>query len=117
MRRLVLHALVCLPVWLLTDTALADVFLLSNGGRVEGELLNPEESPRKGYRVKTASGGVITLAAGQVKEVVRESEAELWYKRILPKMPNTAEGNWIMARECERITSCAGTGCVECHGL
>ena len=34
----------------------ADVFLLANGGRVEGELLNPDQTPRKSYLVRTASG-------------------------------------------------------------
>lgn len=37
--------------------AAGDVFLLANGGRVEGQLANPDESPRKSYVIKLATGG------------------------------------------------------------
>ena len=74
MKTLVLHVLGCLPVCLFADAVQADVFVLANGGRIEGELLNPEQSPRRDYQVKTASGGLITLAESQVERVLRESE-------------------------------------------
>ncbi|MFH1268203.1 MAG: hypothetical protein ABIK89_20990 [Planctomycetota bacterium] len=40
-----------------------EVFVLASGGRVEGELLNPDESPRQSYVVKTQAGVEITLSA------------------------------------------------------
>ena len=56
--------------------AVADEFVLNNGGRIVGELLNPDESPRTKYIVKTDSGGVMTLSAAQVKEIHTKSDAE-----------------------------------------
>ena len=40
----------------LVESAPGEVFILKGGGRVEGELLNPDQSPRASYVVKTASG-------------------------------------------------------------
>jgi hypothetical protein len=34
--------------------------------------------------------------------VIRKTDAERWYEKWLPEMPNTAEGNWIMAEECRK---------------
>ena len=34
--------------------------------------------------------------------MLRKSDAERWYEKWLPKMPDTAEGNWIMADECRK---------------
>ena len=87
---------------LLTTVAAADVFELSSGGSVEGELLNPDQSPRQQYLVKLPSGGQVTLNRDQVLRVVTPSDAMTWYKKWLPHMPNTLEGNWIMAQECQK---------------
>jgi len=81
----------------------ADEFILASGGTVKGELLNPDESPRRTYVVKTDSGGVVTLSATQVKKVVAKSDAERRYEAVLPKMPRTADGNWKMAKWCGEI--------------
>ena len=80
--------------------AQGEVFELANGGRIEGELLNRDESPRESYQVKTPSGGVVTLSADQVARVVSKTPMELRYEAILPKMPATADGNWKMAEWC-----------------
>jgi hypothetical protein len=78
----------------------ADVFLLKNGGRVEGELLNRDESPRKTYQVKIGPDQEVTLDPAQVAQADIQS-AEAWqYERLVPKMPPTAEGHWKMAEWC-----------------
>ena len=51
-------------------TAAGEVFVLSNGGRVEGELLNADEKPRTSYKIKLASGGQLSFEASQVKQVL-----------------------------------------------
>ena len=85
----------------------ADVILLKPvgdqpPGRIEGDLLNPTEAPRKKYLIRTSDGAKLTLTPDQVAKVILKSEAEQWYQRWLPKMPSTARGNWIMSEECRK---------------
>jgi hypothetical protein len=78
----------------------AEQFVLANGGRIEGELLNPDQSPRTTYVVRTAAGGEVTLDKSQVRTVIARSEAERNYESILPRMPDTADGHWKMSEWC-----------------
>ena len=82
------------------STVQADLFLLTSGGQVEGELVNRDESPRVNYVVRLATGGELTLARKQVANWVVQSEAQKRYDELLPKMPPTAEGHWKMAEWC-----------------
>jgi hypothetical protein len=82
--------------------AWGDVFLLANGGRVEGELLNPEEKPREKYIIRLASGGQVTLAAAQVKEVIAVRPEEEEYQKLARGSPDTVEGHWAMAEWCRQ---------------
>jgi hypothetical protein len=93
---------VILCLWLVGPLQ-ADVFVLRSGGTIEGELLNPDQNPRTTYEVATIAGGRMVLSRSQVTEVRAESESERRYKQILPRMPKTAEGNWIMAEWCRKI--------------
>jgi hypothetical protein len=78
----------------------AEVFLLENDGQIRGELVNRDESPRKTYVIRTATGGQVTLDAAQVKKVVRQSPAETKYDQIRPTYPDTALGQWQLAEWC-----------------
>ena len=69
-----LAALACLV--LLESTAGSDEFVLKNGGRVEGELTNRDQSPRTTYVVRDKNGHTITLDADQVRGVKVQSESE-----------------------------------------
>ncbi|MFV1966527.1 MAG: HEAT repeat domain-containing protein [Pirellulaceae bacterium] len=84
----------------LTGPLTADLFYLDNGGRIEGVLLNPDESPRKSYHVKMRFGGRVTLAGDQVERVVVTSEARRAYQAFLPKVPDTVAGHWDVAERC-----------------
>jgi len=84
--------------------ALGDVFLLTGGGRVVGELLNPDETPRETYAVKTESGGQITLLRSQVNEWLRPRPAVVEYEKIRPRHPDTVEGQWALAEWCREHT-------------
>lgn len=97
----VLAAVVLLPA-LSGGIAWADTFKLSSGGTIEGHLLNPDESPRRQYIVRTASGGKITLQKNLVVCVIAKTVAERRYDALLPKMPNSVDGNWKMAEWCRR---------------
>jgi hypothetical protein len=82
------------------STAQGDVFVLNNGGRVVGELLNRDESPRATYVVKTSAGAELTLEKSQVQRVLHPSAAELEYERIAPSYPDTVDGQWKLAAWC-----------------
>ena len=81
-------------------TAPADVFVLSGGGRVVGELVNRDESPRQRYVVQTAEGAKVTLDAAQVRQVLHPRPDEAEYERIRPTYPDTAAAQWELAQWC-----------------
>lgn len=83
-----------------SSAAQADVFVLTTGGQVRGELLNKEESPRKTYQIKTPAGGMLAVESDQVKEVVRQSEAEIKYDQIRSRFADTVAGQWEAAQWC-----------------
>ncbi|MEX0791900.1 MAG: HEAT repeat domain-containing protein [Pirellulaceae bacterium] len=78
----------------------ADILHLKSGGKIEGELLNPDQEPREFYEIKTEQGQ-LTLAASVVQEFVAQSEAQKRYKTFLPRMPDTIDGKWQMAQWCK----------------
>jgi len=82
--------------------ARGDQFVLETGGRIEGDLLNPDQQPRETFVVRTAAGGQVTLQAGQVRQWVPQSPEQKRYEALLPRMPQTAEGNWTMAQWCQK---------------
>lgn len=77
-----------------------EVFVLTNGGRLLGELLNADESPRQSYAIRTADGVEITLDPAQVKEVHRTRPELLEYEKIEPRYADTVEGQWALAQWC-----------------
>ncbi|MFM8250433.1 MAG: HEAT repeat domain-containing protein [Planctomycetota bacterium] len=79
----------------------ADLFLLTSGGQVEGELVNRLETPRQSYIIQLPSGGQLTLDKQAVANVVVRSEAERRYQELLPKMPRSVDGHWKMAEWCK----------------
>lgn len=82
------------------DPLRAEVFLLTTGGQVEGQLQNADQRPRENYQIKTLLGVTITLDKSQVQRVVPQSDAERQYQELLPRVPNTAAGQWEMAEWC-----------------
>lgn len=82
------------------DHVEADVFLLRGGGQIQGELLNPEESPRKEFLIQVAQGATVSLARDRVKRILANSSDEAQYQTIRPSFPDTAEGHWRLAAWC-----------------
>ncbi|MGA2031477.1 MAG: HEAT repeat domain-containing protein [Thermoguttaceae bacterium] len=78
----------------------AEVFVLSSGGRLEGELLNRDEKPRQSYVIKLASGAQLTLEAAQVAEVLTGGADQSEYAKVRPQYPDTAQGQWQLAEWC-----------------
>lgn len=58
------------------QTARSEVFVLADGGHIEGRLLNPDQSPRKTYHIQTKQGLRITIDSQRVKKVINPDAAE-----------------------------------------
>lgn len=82
------------------QTAPAEVFVLTGGGRVTGELLNRNESPRRQYVIQVADGSKLTLDADQVESIPRQRANEAEYERIRPTYADTAAAQWELAQWC-----------------
>lgn len=76
-----------------------EVFMLRSGGRVEGDWLNRDETPRETFAVRTALG-TIRLAADQVVKVVQRGPEDLAYLKLRPTVPDTVEGHEEMVAWC-----------------
>ncbi|HWA97388.1 MAG TPA: HEAT repeat domain-containing protein [Pirellulales bacterium] len=101
---MIVAALVALaPLAARGETSIS-VFTLANGGQVVGELMNPQESPRTKYVIKTNLGGEVTLERDQVKEIVRRRPADLEYERIRPSYADTAAAQWELSEWCREQT-------------
>lgn len=87
-------------VMLTASPAIAESFLLKNGGQIDGELVNPKRNAADPYEVKTAAGMRVSLGRETVAKVVAVREAELEYERLLPKVLNTSASHWEMAEWC-----------------
>jgi hypothetical protein len=77
-----------------------DVFVLTTGGEIHGELLNPNESPRRRYVIRPYAGGKVTVAAATVTNVVRQRPIEIAYDQMKLEMGNTIDGQWKLAEWC-----------------
>jgi len=80
--------------------ARGEVFLLANGSRAEGQLLNPDESPRERFVILTPGGTRLTLQRSQVRQILHQRPAEAEYATIRHKYPDTVDGQWTLAEWC-----------------
>jgi len=80
--------------------AVGEVFLLANGSRVEGQLLNPDESPRERFVILTPGGTRITLERSQVRQILHQRPAEVEYATVRHRYPDTLDGQWALAEWC-----------------
>lgn len=82
--------------------AMGDEFILVQGGRIQGEWLNPTKKSAEDYRLQTEQGITITLPDKQVQEVILAKAAQREYERLLPSVRDTAEEQWKMAEWCRQ---------------
>jgi hypothetical protein len=100
MSRTILPLAVCWIAAAWPAASAADVFVLAGEGQVEGELLNPRESPRQSFIVRTPSGITVALDKDQVRQIIPQSPAEVEYEKLRPRYPNTVEAQWELAEWC-----------------
>ncbi|MEA1952593.1 MAG: hypothetical protein U9N87_14530 [Planctomycetota bacterium] len=68
---------VCLLICLADgQTARSEVFILADGGHIEGRLLNPDQSPRKTYQIETKQGLRVTIDSQKIKKIIKPDAAE-----------------------------------------
>lgn len=80
---------------------LAEVFVLKSGGRIEGEVLNPNRERGQPYQVRTEEGVKLALADATVARVIVKTDVDKQYEALLPKLENTAEAQWAMSEWCK----------------
>lgn len=85
---------------MLAPPAAAEVFLLAGGGRIQGDLVNRDEVPRRKYIIRTDDGAVISLDAARVQKVLHQRLDEVEYERIRPTYADTAAAQWELAQWC-----------------
>jgi hypothetical protein len=78
----------------------ADVFVLHNGGRIRGRLINRDDRPLKNYVIETEHGGRVLLDVGQIQQTIRQDPKVDEYERIASKAADTADGQWKVAEWC-----------------
>ncbi|MCH7726321.1 MAG: hypothetical protein IH991_07580 [Planctomycetes bacterium] len=79
----------------------AEVLILKNGGRIEGDLIAESSDPKnRYYLVKTATGGVVKLWQAQVERVVRKSAALIEYEKNVSRIEDTVDSHWRVAKWC-----------------
>lgn len=78
----------------------ADLFQLTSGGELRGQLVNVKRLPTDDYVVTTGDGLKLTLPSKQVRRFVPKSDAQRQYETLLPRMPEGPDGNWKMAQWC-----------------
>jgi hypothetical protein len=77
----------------------ADVLELTNGGRVEGRLVQAAGDDTS-YVVEIVGGGRVTVPRAQVTRVDSTSAAEAEYAELARTAANTVESHWKLAEWC-----------------
>lgn len=83
----------------LSNAAWADVFELTDGGRVTGVLVN--RGPDQEYVVRTESGAVLTLTKAQVHKVTEADDNLLEYEQRSRALPDTVDAHRQLAEWCK----------------
>ena len=86
--------------WLFSGRSRAISFLLRNGRRIEGDLVNAEENPRTSWVISLSNGGQITLDAAAVEKVQPVPPEMAEYQKVRRQYPDTVEGQLQVAKWC-----------------
>src|SRR4051794_21854463 len=95
-----IHSFILSSVALALPSAHAEVFVLKSGGRIEGQILNPNRERGQPWQLKTDEGVKLALAEGAVSRVIAKTDLDKQYEAQLPKLENTVEAQWAMAEWC-----------------
>jgi hypothetical protein len=80
--------------------ARADVLELTNGGRIEGRLVDNGDADQTKYTIDLAGGGRLSIARASVARVDATTAAEKEYADLARTSPDTIDAHWKLARWC-----------------
>lgn len=80
----------------------AEVFHLTNGGTLEGKLVNTLSSPTPRYVIQTDYARIV-LETSKVVRVEQKPDLVRQYEAALPSVPDTVEGHLAMAQKCAEM--------------
>lgn len=85
----------------------ADIIELTNGGRVEGKIVQSDEPGKSTFTIDLAVGGQLTIPRTQVARIETASPAKTEYLKFSRSSPDTAEAHWKLAEWCrqQKLTS------------
>src|SRR5215475_5872745 len=81
----------------LTRPTSAAVLILASGARLDGQLINSEENPRKFYQFKMTNGTEVSVAPEQVREFRADRPEVIEYGKIRDNYPDTVKGQFDLA--------------------
>ncbi|MDR1963994.1 MAG: hypothetical protein LBQ50_09470, partial [Planctomycetaceae bacterium] len=81
----------------------ADEYLLKEGGKIKGELLNREEVPRKTYQIQAGDGLELGIESKYIDRPAKgERDAILEYNAFAPFEEDTIENHLKIAEWCSQ---------------
>jgi len=101
MRRPINIAIGLLSALVVCPGALAEVFVLRAGGRIEGEHLNPQRVAGQPYQLRTSDGLRLSLADQAIARVIVKTDVDKQYEALLAKAANTEKDQWALAEWCK----------------
>src|SRR3954471_683595 len=81
-------------------TACADVYELTNGGRLEGSLAPADDAGKLNCTIELSTGGRVTIARSQIAKIETITDAVAEYQKLARTSPDTAEAHWKMSEWC-----------------
>ena len=96
-----LAALVVALLWI-RHAAASEALVLSGGGQIDGQLVDPAKRDAEQLTVRTPEGIRVTVERDQVAKLLRPSAAETEYRRVAPTYPDTVAGQWALAEWCKQ---------------
>jgi hypothetical protein len=82
-----------------TGYAFADVLDLSNGGHIEGRLLE-DQTTDTALVIETAAGVRLTIPRSEISRVDSVSKVQAEYESLAHASPDTVEAHWRLAKWC-----------------
>jgi hypothetical protein len=84
----------------LVGRAQGEVFVLQNGGKVVGEVVEQDPPDKENVTIKTTAGATVTLSRSQIKQTLHLRPEELEYEKLRAKAADTVEGQWDLSEWC-----------------
>lgn len=94
--------LASLLVCMVAKTCWSEVFLLENGGTLQGTFLNRDRKSREPYLISIKPGIKVQLDAQQIEKVQPRRPIEDEYERLVPLFDETVEAQWKLCEWCDK---------------